>query len=414
MQLIQTKRTALSYGINDSATTIRLENLLKLDGTSISASDLDTYLVGTFAPGTSREEIFSINGSNVTINTDGTVDVTGVIRGLKEVYPYGTGGFTSDHSAGEIVVFGDNPQVFQWLKDYIDSAVVTGAVPASDTVPGIVIEATQAQIDAGTETESYGGQDYDLILTPDKVRAKKYHDYVADAGANDSYAITVVPAITAYAVGQEFTFKANTANTGACTLNVCGLGAKTIKKDVTTDLITGDILAGQTVKVSYDGTNMQMVSQLGNSRDVSLSSGILPIAKGGTGSSIYAFKNGSTTYDVSTASGTQTIAHGLGRIPFRVRIKADLRSGSASGIATLSIAETVYNGTTQSSNSLLSQNAYNSSGYTTNDSDSFILWYQNLTDTVTGVVTFDATNIYIAWTKVNSPTGTAKLLWEAQ
>jgi len=90
---------------------------------------------------------------------------------------------------------------------------------------------------------------------------RSWNEYAADAGSTDAYAITV-SGVSAYVTGQTFKFKANTANTGACTLNVSGLGAKTIKKDVTTDLATGDILANQIVTVTYDGTNMQLVSEL--------------------------------------------------------------------------------------------------------------------------------------------------------
>lgn len=90
---------------------------------------------------------------------------------------------------------------------------------------------------------------------------RSWNEYAADAGSTDAYAITLT-GISAYATGQTFKFKANTANTGACTLNVSALGAKTIKKDVTTDLATGDILANQDVVVIYDGTNMQLVSGL--------------------------------------------------------------------------------------------------------------------------------------------------------
>lgn len=262
VKYLQTKATTLSYSIDDSATTMRLDNLLKLDGTSVAASDIGDLLYGTFDPGTSREEIFSIAAANVTVNADGTVDITTVVRGLKEVSPYGTGGFKTDHPAGGVVIFGDNPQLFQWLKDYIDAAVIAGGVPASDTVPGLVTEATQAQVDAGTAQETYLGTPYDLFARPDRMRAKKYNDYIADVGASDAYAITVVPAITAYTEGQEFTFKAATANTGAATLAVSGLSAITIKKDVSNDLSTGDILSGQIVKVVYDASgNFQMVSK---------------------------------------------------------------------------------------------------------------------------------------------------------
>ena len=86
--------------------------------------------------------------------------------------------------------------------------------------------------------------------------------YAADGGATDAYAITLAPAPSAYASGQVFHFKANTANTTACTLNVNSLGAKTIKKHKDQDLATGDIEAGQIITVAYDGTNFQMQSQL--------------------------------------------------------------------------------------------------------------------------------------------------------
>ena len=137
VKYLQTKSTTTTYGISSSSTTIQLKNLLKLDGTSVSASDVGDLLYGTFAPGTSREEIFSIVGANVTIETNGNVSITSVTRGLKEVSPYTTGGYSCDHPAGEIVIFGNNPQVYQWLKDYIDGLVIGGGVDASTTAKGI-------------------------------------------------------------------------------------------------------------------------------------------------------------------------------------------------------------------------------------------------------------------------------------
>ncbi len=86
--------------------------------------------------------------------------------------------------------------------------------------------------------------------------------YAADAGGDDTYSVTLDPVPAAYYTGMTVTFKPTTANTGACTLDVNGLGAKTIKKNVSTDLATGDILAGQMVMVKYDGTNFQLVSTI--------------------------------------------------------------------------------------------------------------------------------------------------------
>jgi len=92
-------------------------------------------------------------------------------------------------------------------------------------------------------------------------------NYCADAGANDTYACSLDPAIVAYTEGACYTFKANTANTGAATINLNSVGAKDIKKvqgGVTTTLSDNDIRSGQVVNVCYDGTNMQMQSTLGN------------------------------------------------------------------------------------------------------------------------------------------------------
>jgi len=87
--------------------------------------------------------------------------------------------------------------------------------------------------------------------------------YCADAGANDTYACSLSPAPTAYVTGARYRFKANTANTGAATINFNALGAKTLKKWVSgskSDLATGDIGAGQIVDADYDGTDMVAVS----------------------------------------------------------------------------------------------------------------------------------------------------------
>lgn len=151
-------------------------------------------------------------------------------------------------------------------------------------------------------------------------------------------------------------------------------------------------------------------------------------AVGGTGARLYVnpsnlnaytvayhvTKCGDTTRDLTTASGAQTIAHGLGRTPSRVHIKATYASGSVATSAEVSIAETIYNGTTQSSNSIwhLSGNAAN--GNTGVFANTFTVYSGASNATQTGVITADATNITITWTKANSPTGTAKILWEVQ
>ncbi len=88
--------------------------------------------------------------------------------------------------------------------------------------------------------------------------------YIASTGSANAYVLTPSPVLAAYTAGNYFSFKANFTNTGAATVNVSGLGAKTIKKkDGATDLVSGDINSGQIVDIEYDGTNFQMVSPTG-------------------------------------------------------------------------------------------------------------------------------------------------------
>ena len=79
-------------------------------------------------------------------------------------------------------------------------------------------------------------------------------NYCVDIASTDTYVASVTPAITALAAGLEVTLKVNTANTGASTFNLNGLGAKAIVKRVSTATVTGDILASMLCKLIYDGT----------------------------------------------------------------------------------------------------------------------------------------------------------------
>ena len=79
----------------------------------------------------------------------------------------------------------------------------------------------------------------------------------------DTLTGTVVPALSAYATGNQFSFLVANTNTGAVTINVDGIGAKAITRTGTTPLVAGDMVAGQAVEIIYDGTRFQLVN--GNS-----------------------------------------------------------------------------------------------------------------------------------------------------
>jgi hypothetical protein len=76
----------------------------------------------------------------------------------------------------------------------------------------------------------------------------------------DTLTGTMSPALGAYAAGQLFYFIAGAANTGAMTINIDGLGAKSITRDGSTALIANDVLSGEIVVICYDGTRFQMIN----------------------------------------------------------------------------------------------------------------------------------------------------------
>ena len=121
---------------------------------------------------------------------------------------------------------------------------------------------------------------------------------------------------------------------------------------------------------------------------------------------------GSTSKDAADASTTQTIAHGLGRTPVFVRLLA--MATTSSSTTNPGHSEIVYNGTT---NAGVSGIAAESGGAIWAVAAGFVLNLNFAGATSshrqTGVVTFDATNITITWTKQESPTGTYTIIWMA-
>jgi hypothetical protein len=154
------------------------------------------------------------------------------------------------------------------------------------------------------------------------------------AGTNTITA-TASLGMSAYVTGQRFFFVAAAANTGAVTLNINAIGAKSVTKNGTTALVTGDIAINAVVQVVYDGTQFQLLNP--NTANVSSFSagttgltpntattgavtlaGTLAVANGGTGlatltannvmlgngTSTPSFVAPSTTGNVLTSNGT--------------------------------------------------------------------------------------------------------------
>ena len=66
--------------------------------------------------------------------------------------------------------------------------------------------------------------------------------------------------MSSYVTGQRFSFVAAATNTGAVTININSIGAKSITKFGSTALIAGDIINAMVCQVVYDGTQFQLLN----------------------------------------------------------------------------------------------------------------------------------------------------------
>lgn len=454
----------LGTSIGSTDTTILLSSFkVPVTGDDITMVLLNTDIVyATIAPKTTSSEFISFTG--ITQNSNGSATLTGVTRGLNKTYPFTTSAsFKLPHSGQTQFIISDAPQVFEKYvsidntqtidgvktfssnvtvpvlpiantdaasKGYADGLAIAGAPNASTTVKGIVELATQAEVLAKTAT---GGTGASLVATPDLQASTLLSDYKADTGAVNAAVITPAPALTAYVTGQRFSVKMVATNTTTNpTINVNGLGAKTIVKLGGAVLSAGDLLINGIYEFEYDGTNMQLMTPASTSIAKSLksattvvdvsaatapSSGQALVATStttATWQTIGLFKNGTATRAGDTATGSQTIAHGLGVIPKYIRITARkmVNAGAPSIFAT---SDGVYNGTTASNVYLLVV----SDGTlipTSNVTANMVTIYDDgqTPKSQIATVAFDATNITLSWTRTGSTNSIQiSMLWEA-
>lgn len=322
---------------------------------------------------------------------------------------------------------------------FVISAGLTASVfRIAATLGGTVINTSGSQSGVHTLLKTTP-----VFLGENDVRVERIsllnRDYVVDTGVANAYLIAPSPVIASYVTGQTFSFRAVSANTTTSTINVNGLGVKTIKNSVGGNLVANDILANQIVVVEYDGTDFQMISNSGRGA-VGLSGAetlaglktfssipVLPASDPTTGNeatrksyvdaNIIVFKNGITTRAGSTGSGSQTIAHGLGKIPKKISIRVTNVNGSNGGVVQ-SIG--AYDGITNSVVWSVGRDIGNGVVEATAGNSTTQCVYSGRiqggsTGNQTAIATFDATNITLTWTLSGSGNANdMNILWEAQ
>lgn len=129
----------------------------------------------------------------------------------------------------------------------------TNLVAATPAQGELGCDTTNARVTVGDGSKAGG---HPLASWQD-VQGQKFT--AATSSGTDTITLTLDTQLApaAYATRQRFAFIAGSTNTGAATININALGAKTIKKNAggaLADVEAGDITSGRPYDIMYDGT----------------------------------------------------------------------------------------------------------------------------------------------------------------
>ena len=135
-----------------------------------------------------------------------------------------------------------------------------------------------------------------------------YSNYLADTGAANAYVVTFPTGIVpTYTAGLTLFVKITNANTGASTINVSALGAKSITNPDLSALPANTLLANDIVILTYDGTQFILVGGSGTGKFASITNTSLT-----SGRVVYSTTGGLQTDSANlTFSGTTLTANTL-------------------------------------------------------------------------------------------------------
>ena len=214
-----------------------------------------TAFIGTLTHANTADRAYDYPDADGEVSLLGqTIDLASEVTGVLPAGSYGAASIDGDDINSNLA--GTGLTLTGASPDTLDCDV------PSTSVVGCPELATEAETTAGTDTGR--------VNTPAGISGPVQDgDYLEclDGEVSDTYVCSMTPALTAYIVGMEVHLDANTANTGVASLNIDTIGAITIVKlssGIATTLADNDIRAGQRVLLAYDGTNFQMMSQLGN------------------------------------------------------------------------------------------------------------------------------------------------------
>ena len=210
-------------------------------------------------------------------------------------------------------------------------------------------------------------------------------DKLVTVSGTDTLTGSVTPALTAYAAGNLFSFVVANTNTGAVTINIDGVGSKSITRTGSTALVAGDMVAGEVVLNEYDGTRFQLLNP--NSYTNLVVSGTLTY--GGVTLTNAVTGTGKMVLDTSPAVNNPTVTN---------YVESVVAIGTVSSSNTIALT----NGTVQTA-TLTASTACTFTMPTATAGKSFVLLLKQAASTGNGTATFTS----VKWGTAGAPTITA-------
>lgn len=138
---------------------------------------------------------------------------------------------------------------------------VARAFAGGDNIEVVVTKETlETFTQRGVEETIDGNRILDgLLKSTNGLSAQTAINYVLLSGTN-TYTGTLSPALTAYVANMRVLAKVTNANTGAVTINLNGLGAKSVKNVDGSALASGMLSANCLIEARYDGTDFILMS----------------------------------------------------------------------------------------------------------------------------------------------------------
>jgi hypothetical protein len=315
IRIAKVKSSTLKLPLTGDATSIQLKEFVTHKDEQLDIDDFGGLVVLILKQGDQVELAIC---DSLSYDDDGvaTLEFANNGRNLDGQYPYAGTNVGLDFSVGAEVVVGDDPYtVYQITEAYTNSVAFAGAPNASAVVQGLVEIATEAEIDADTETGATGAI---LAISPDKLATSKYGERLPTA--DEKAALATTPAASG---ANPYATKYVTINAGE-TINGATLPVPVYQNTSDSEVYACD--GNDTAKLKFIGFAK---SNSTNGNPIAVQEG--GIVDGFTGLTVGPYYLSDTVGTIQTTPGTNEVLVGWAISATQLLILRGKRRASGNG-----------------------------------------------------------------------------------